>query len=201
MDNEKERREPILPFVSGWDDDTTGIEEDPDPRSTPEKEILWAAENGELEVIRNLVSTSPDLVHSKDKDGYTPLHRACYNNHVDIADFLLQHGANIHAQTNDLWQPLHSACMWNNAECVAKLLEHGADINATSEGGQTPLHLAAGNSESNKTLSLLLTHPLLKPGGVNKSNDTAYQLALRNNPNYWIFESVEPCFNVFTHDA
>ncbi|KAK7871443.1 hypothetical protein R5R35_010829 [Gryllus longicercus] len=193
--------EPLLPFVSGWDDDSTGIEEDPNPRENPEKEILLAAENGELEVVRNIIMNNRECIHVKDGDGYTPLHRACYNDHVEIVDILLEHGADIHARTKDQWQPLHSACMWNNTKCVAKLLEHGADVNATSEGGQTPLHLAAGNSESIATLALLLTHPLLKPDIRNKSDETAAQIARRSNPNYWIFESVEPCLNVFTHDG
>lgn len=52
----------------------------------PEKEILWAAENGDLELVKKLTKVNTDLLHVKDKDGYTPLHRACYSNHVEIVD-------------------------------------------------------------------------------------------------------------------
>lgn len=128
--------------VSGWDDDAEGIEEERNPVESPAKEILWASENGKLSVVERLILGDPTLIHAKDKDGYTPLHRACYNGHDHIVDFLLRHGANISAETEDGWQPLHSACKWNNARCVAKLLEHGADPNAASKGdASTPSSL------------------------------------------------------------
>ncbi|XP_021941554.1 ankyrin repeat domain-containing protein 49-like isoform X3 [Zootermopsis nevadensis] len=103
-------------------------------RESPDKEILWASENGKLSAVERLILIDPMLIHVKDKDGYTPLHRACYNGHEHVVDLLLSHGANISAETVDGWQPLHSACKWNNAGCVAKLLEHGADPNAASNG-------------------------------------------------------------------
>ncbi|KAJ9584049.1 hypothetical protein L9F63_021606 [Diploptera punctata] len=120
--------------VSGWDDDAQGIDDDRNPCDSPQREILTAAENGDLAQIANLISSDPTVLHALDKDGYTPLHRACYNNHEVVVDLLLKHGANISAETEDGWQPLHSACKWNNTQCAAKLLEHGADPNATSKG-------------------------------------------------------------------
>lgn len=42
---------------------------------TPEKEILWAAENGVLQVVNELLKKNPDLINARDKDKYTPLHR------------------------------------------------------------------------------------------------------------------------------
>lgn len=52
----------------------------------PETEILWAAENGRLDLLKNLVTKNPGLVKVKDRDGYTPLHRACYNNHSEVVE-------------------------------------------------------------------------------------------------------------------
>lgn len=74
-------------------------------------------------------------VNAKDNDGYTPLHRACYNNNIDIALLLLKYGANVNAVTEFKWTPLHSACQWTNPYCVALLLQHGADVNARTDGG------------------------------------------------------------------
>lgn len=102
---------------------------------TAEKEILWATENGNKELVRNLITTDPLLVHSRDSDGYTPLHRACYNNDLELVDLFLSNGANINAKTEYNWEPLHSACQWNHFECAARLIQYGADVNAKSNGG------------------------------------------------------------------
>jgi hypothetical protein len=53
---------------------------------TPDKEILWASENGKFSVVEKLILANPAIIHAKDKDGYTPLHRACYNNHEHVLD-------------------------------------------------------------------------------------------------------------------
>lgn len=56
-----------------------------------EKEVLWAAENGDMPVLRKLLLSDPELVNVHDKDGYTPLHRACYSKHHDAAEVLNAH--------------------------------------------------------------------------------------------------------------
>jgi ankyrin repeat protein len=97
--------------------------------------MLQAAENGQLEEVKSLIQTDPSLVNVTDKEGYTPLHRACYGNHVEIVKYLLQNGANIAAKTELQWEPLHSCCRWNHIECAQVLISEGADVNALSEGG------------------------------------------------------------------
>lgn len=52
--------------------------------ASPEREILWAAERGDLNLVKSLVSKNNELVHAHDKDGYTALHRASYSNHLSI---------------------------------------------------------------------------------------------------------------------
>ena len=53
---------------------------------SPQREILTAAENGDLAQIASLLSSDPTVIHAVDKDGYTPLHRACYNDHEEVVD-------------------------------------------------------------------------------------------------------------------
>lgn len=50
------------------------------------KEILAAAENGDLDKVKKLLTKNHRLLECTDKDGYTPLHRACYGNHVEIVE-------------------------------------------------------------------------------------------------------------------
>lgn len=183
--------------VSGWDDDDAeGIEDERNPEETVSKEILAAAEYGDIETVKRLLKENSSLVHSQDKDGYTPLHRACYNNNVEIVNILLDNGADHSAKTEDNWQPLHSACKWNNVDCAAKLLAYGADINAVTTGGLTPLHLAAGNSYAKDTLELLLLDSNINPDIKNNSNEVAFDIARRSGKHYRIFEMTQSCFKI-----
>ncbi|OAD55206.1 Ankyrin repeat domain-containing protein 49 [Eufriesea mexicana] len=177
--------------VSAWEDDDDGIEAERNAKEPDAKEILTAAENGELDKVKCLLLKNPDLLECTDKDGYTPLHRACYGNH-----YLLQIGAKIDARTVDEWQPLHSACHWNNVECIAALIAHGADINAKSKGSQTPLHLACASSYNSPALQLLLLHPDTDPRVINSSGDTPQDIAKRTGKYYPLFEIIEDCLNV-----
>lgn len=99
--------------------------------------ILWAAENGEVETIQHILNSQPGLVHTQDGDGYTPLHRAAYGNHLAAVCYLLSAGAKVATKTNMGWTPLHSACNWNNYKVGARLLAAGADPKALSDGGKT----------------------------------------------------------------
>jgi ankyrin repeat domain-containing protein 49 len=97
--------------------------------------VLWAAENGEVETLKELLTNQPSLVQVQDSDGYTPLHRAAYGNHITAISCLLSFGADINVKTELGWTPLHSACNWNNYSAAARLLAAGADPNAVSDGG------------------------------------------------------------------
>ena len=57
-----------------------------------------AARLGMLDKLRELVSADPKVVHSRGGDGQTPLHFAST---VEIASFLLEHGADIDARDLD----------------------------------------------------------------------------------------------------
>ncbi|XP_044728737.1 ankyrin repeat domain-containing protein 49 [Chrysoperla carnea] len=179
--------------VSGWDAEDGDIEEEKNPHKSPVTEILWAAENDELDTLRTLLQKDRTLVNVRDKDGYTPLHRACYSGNLKAIDILLEYGADIAAQTDMGWQPLHSACKWNHAECALRLLQHGADVNAKSEGGQTPLHIAGTHSHCKEILQVLLLHPDIQPDVLNVSKESPRQIATRCCKFYPLFDLIEPC--------
>lgn len=121
-----------------------GIEEDENPHATLEREILWAAsELDKNDVVEDILNKDSSLVHAIDRDGYTPLHKAAYNNNYELAQLLLKYKADPNKKTEYQWTSLHSACKWNNSRLAALLLQHDADINAISEGEQTPLHITA----------------------------------------------------------
>ena len=52
----------------------------------PKKRILWAAENNKLEEVQQLLVADPTLIRATDKDGYSPLHRAAYSDHLEMTE-------------------------------------------------------------------------------------------------------------------
>lgn len=163
-----------------------------------QKEILWATNEGKADIVESILARNPNCKDAVDEDGYTPLHRACYNNHVDIAKILLRYGADVNARTEYEWTPLHSAVKWSNAECAALMLQHGADVNALSQGSQTPLHIAATVSNCRGTAMTLLMEPNIDAAALNNSNETAADIARRTGLTFPVFEMGHSAYAVDT---
>ncbi len=68
-------------------------------------------------------------VISKDSQGNTPLHWACYNSSEEAINFLLSYMDDINIQNNDGKTPLHIAVFTEKPSLIKKLIKRGADIN------------------------------------------------------------------------
>ncbi|XP_046900468.1 ankyrin repeat domain-containing protein 49 [Hypomesus transpacificus] len=170
-------------------------------KGRPQDFILWAAENDRLTTVQRLLSEDPLLVHCRDTDGYTPLHRASYGGHVAMVPTLLVAGADIDLRTVDGWTALHSACRWARVAVATLLLHRGAELNSQTNGGLTPLHLAASHTsrspaDSAHTLELLLSQRHLQPWIVSSGGETASEVARRSGPHHFLFEMVEDSIGV-----
>lgn len=85
----------------------------------------------------------PWIVEEKKDDGYTALHLACLNNHVEIADLLVHMGkANMDKQNVNLQTGLHLAVERQHVQIVKLLVREGANLNIPDKDGDTPLHEA-----------------------------------------------------------
>ena len=75
------------------------------------------------------------------------MHNASFHGHVDLAQFLVERGADVSAKDKSLMTPLHKGSYSNHAGLVRFLVEHGADPDVS--GGKdscrrwTPLHFAS----------------------------------------------------------
>jgi ankyrin repeat protein len=118
-------------------------------------EIHDAAQKGDLETVQAMVKADPDLVFSRDRYGYTPLHYAAAFGHTDIAKFLLDNKAQASAVATNGGTPLLAAAWKGHADVVKLLLSHKADFNAKAETGNTPLHIAAQEGQQ-EVVALLL---------------------------------------------
>ncbi|TWT78268.1 Ankyrin repeats (3 copies) [Posidoniimonas polymericola] len=72
-----------------------------------------------------------------DDCGTTPLHYACVLNYPEIAEALLDAGADVSAACGALGAPLATAVQSGNAALVDLLLTHGADPNYESVFGES----------------------------------------------------------------
>ncbi|KAJ8310251.1 hypothetical protein KUTeg_012116 [Tegillarca granosa] len=98
-----------------------------------------------FEAVAQLLIEHNADVHVKDKQGLTPLQRACAANQSDMIPILIKKGK-ANAQTRSPktgWVAMHDAAMRGNKECIQALLEFHTPKMPRAEDGSTPLDLAS----------------------------------------------------------
>ncbi len=103
---------------------------------------------GDRGKVARLLESNPALVHSSDKrTGATPLHWAALGNHMDIAELLLERGADVNEPDAYGLTSLHKTASFNRPDMARFLLNNGADTGAMGMKYRVfkmnPLHLAA----------------------------------------------------------
>jgi len=102
-----------------------------------------AALRGNPSAMRVLLSKLPRpwIVDEKKDDGYTALHLASLNNHVEVAELLVHVGrANMDLQNVNFQTALHLAVERQHTSIVRLLVREGCNLNVTDKDGDTPLH-------------------------------------------------------------
>jgi uncharacterized protein len=122
----------------------------------PKLDIFDACVAGRVSSVLEEIDKQPSLLESHSSDGWTPLHLAAFFGHADLANALLDRGADVDARSTNPMKntPLHAATAGGHPELVDLLLKRGANPNARQEGGWTALHGAAqaGNRATVTTL-------------------------------------------------
>ena len=128
--------------------------------------LHWATFFGFYAIVKSLAIENPKDIRSRDfEDRSTPLHLASKWGHVEIARFLIEHGAATMAKDTHKWTPLHHAVEKENDDISRLLLENGANVKARDWAGRTPLHLAVRNQRED------IAYLLLKHGAVTTAKD------------------------------
>ena len=87
----------------------------------------------------------------------TPLHEAASWGHMEIAELLIDNGADVNVKSGFGQTPLHWACMNKGRHVAELLITKGADVNAIDAAGQTPLDWAEEEKQT-ETADLLRKH-------------------------------------------
>lgn len=116
-------------------------------RCEHQMDLHEAAAWGDVGRVRELLALHPAAVNVYSVDGFQALGLACFFDHADVVEVLVNSGAHVNDASQNFQKvaPLHSAAAADNARVCRLLLEHGASVNAPQQGEFTPLHAAAQN--------------------------------------------------------
>ncbi|OAB82242.1 ankryin [Wolbachia endosymbiont of Laodelphax striatellus] len=106
-------------------------------------ELLMNSSKGEnIQQITELIEAGANINAVTTVQKETPLHIAVRYVHKEVAELLLNKGANVNAVERRKWTPLHTAVKSGKVEVAELLLDRGANVNAVDNLDMTPLHFA-----------------------------------------------------------
>ena len=117
--------------------------------------VHLAAWTGNMEVMETCFRRRYDFF-SPDTDGWTTLHLAVWNMHVDVVVFLLDIAEEktwVSQQIRD-YSALHFAAWNNDVELIKMLLKAGAGPSRQGDDGSSPMHSAARNGHADAIKAL-----------------------------------------------
>ena len=129
-------------FIDSLIDDLEFDEDCEDCYDEP-RNLFEAIFDEDINAVRKLIREGAN-VNGKNSGGRTPLHEAVRDGLTDIANVLIDNGADVNATTSGFGDtPLHYAVRFEHNDIVRILIDAGANVNAADNKGITPLHEAA----------------------------------------------------------
>ncbi len=110
-------------------------------------DICTAAMLGNLDRIQIFLTGDQNLINARGAHGIPLLYFPVIHTHQEVADFLLQRGADPNASSPGGITPLLGTVMFTQTQMTRWLLQHGTDPNPRYEG-KTPLAMSLENKQS-----------------------------------------------------
>ncbi len=108
-------------------------------------QFMEALQTGNAETVKQLIEEGINV--NILREGATPLMVAASKGQTEIAEIILQAGANINEKNEDGWTALHKAAYEQDKTGIIDLLmQSGADVEAKNRFGKTALQLAEEKS-------------------------------------------------------
>ena len=101
------------------------VDDLPESKEPDVIELFRAAYSYDSTTVDAILSRRPELVHSKDRHGRTPLHEACTNGDTGTVRVLLRHGADANHRDDRGERPLDRASAHRQQGVVKILEKHG----------------------------------------------------------------------------
>jgi ankyrin repeat protein len=109
---------------------------------TGETPLMTAARTGKLDAVKALLARGVDVNAREASRGQTALMWAVSERHGEVAQTLIEHGAEVRAGSRSGFTPLMFAARQGDLAVVKMLLAHGANVNETASDGISVLHVA-----------------------------------------------------------
>lgn len=128
-----------------------------EPTEKLKMDFALAAWDGEVGVLRRILSTYPDAAAWTHEDGGTTLCKAVAHGtaHIEAVKLLLEHGSDINAQNADGLTPLMFAAMHDKQACVTLFLEKEAKPELKDYRGRTASQIAYELGHHETALSIV----------------------------------------------
>ena len=121
--------------------------------------VYTASANGQIDIVRSLLDNCAADIDVEDRNNHrqTALDAASDNGKLDVAELLIERGADVNSRCAAGRTPLHYASRGGHLDVVRLLLDHKADVDARERNGMTALAFAScyGHFE---IVKLLLEH-------------------------------------------
>lgn len=98
--------------------------------------------------LRDVISTQGLDEQHRDNSGWTPLHYAAFEGHIDVCEALLEAGAKIDETDNDGKSAIMLAAQEGHTSLVERLLkQHNAPIDQHAHDGKTALRYCVDDNQ------------------------------------------------------
>ena len=152
-------------------------------------EFLQAVSYGNLDKVKEMITSNPSIVNSQDGLGFSALHNLMCEEQFELLEYLIKKGADVNLKNNEGLSPIHLACYSEN---IRILLESGADIQSQDKQGDTPLHSLVKEGKEKIDVIEYLIKAGAKIDLKNKNGETPLDIAILREENQVILLLKEP---------
>jgi uncharacterized protein len=144
---------------------------------TGETVLMQCARTGNAEGVKSLLACGVDVNAKEMQRGQTALMWAVSRKHPEVAQQLIEQGADIHARSQGGFTPLLFAARSGDVDSARRLVAAGANVNDAAADGMTPLLIASASGQ--EETAIFLVEKGADPNAADYNGITALHFALQ----------------------